>query len=364
MPRRKEPVGTLSLFDRDEPTRDPSATLPEAPAAASLRGSLLAPVPAPRAEDIALAARVPPHVHMGTSSWTFAGWADFVYRRHYPSQKEFVRSSLEEYVAHPLLRTVGIDRSYYGPLPREELASYAALLPEGYRVVMKVWDEIAALSYPDHARFGARAGQPNPRFLDVGAFAEHVALPVEETFRSHLAAYVIEIPPTPHAPDVARFEAQLDRFLVEAAPFGPFSVEVRDSRLMTDRYLEILSARGASHCFSFWTRMPSIAKQRERVARTLGGQGVLGPVVVARLMLPHGKSYEKQKAAFEPFDRVVVPQPAMRADVVALADACAEAGLPLYAVVNNKAEGSAPRTIEALAKLFEQRTREGRGVGP
>jgi UPF0755 protein len=221
MPRRKEPVGTLSLFDRDEPTRDPSATLPEAPAAASLRGSLLAPVPAPRAEDIALAARVPPHVHMGTSSWTFAGWADFVYRRHYPSQKEFVRSSLEEYVAHPLLRTVGIDRSYYGPLPREELASYAALLPEGYRVVMKVWDEIAALSYPDHARFGARAGQPNPRFLDVGAFAEHVALPVEETFRSHLAAYVIEIPPTPHAPDVARFEAQLDRFLVEGSAVRP-----------------------------------------------------------------------------------------------------------------------------------------------
>ena len=42
MPRRKEPVGTLSLFDRDEPTRDASATLPEAPAAASLRGSLLA----------------------------------------------------------------------------------------------------------------------------------------------------------------------------------------------------------------------------------------------------------------------------------------------------------------------------------
>ncbi len=353
MPRRKDTTtGTLSLFDDVEIER--SSALPNAPAAASVRGSL-GPVPTPRPEDVALASRVPPHVFMGTSSWTFPGWADFVFRRRYPTQKEFVRSSLEEYAAHPLLRTVGIDRSYYGPIPREELASYATLLPDGYRVVMKVWDEIAALSYPDHARFGARAGQPNPRFLDVATFAEHVALAVEETFRAHLAAYVIEIPPTPHAPDVARFEERLDAFLVEAAPFGPFSIEVRDSRLMTDRYLEILAARGASHCFSFWTRMPRISKQKQRIASALGGSGVLGPVVVARIMLPHGKSYEKQKAAFEPFDRVVVAQPEMRADVVALADACAAAGLPLYVIVNNKAEGSAPRTIQALAELLATR---------
>ncbi|MBX7191366.1 MAG: DUF72 domain-containing protein [Sandaracinaceae bacterium] len=350
--REKDAPETLSLFDRlDEGDR--ASGLPHAPAAASVRGSLGA-VPPPRPDDVALAARVPSHVFLGTSSWTFPGWADFVYRRHYPSQKAFVRSSLEEYVAHPLLRTVGIDRSFYGPLPREELASYAALLPDGYRVTMKVWDELASLSYPEHARFGARAGQPNPRFLDVAAFAEHVALPVEETFRAHLAAYVIEVPPTSHAPDVARFEERLDAFLVEAAPFGPFAIELRDTRLMTDRYLEILATRGASHCFSFWSRMPGLARQRERIVATLG-RSVLGPVVVARLMLPHGKGYDAQKAAFEPFDRIVTPQPVMRRDVVALADACGEAGLPLYVVVNNKAEGSAPRTVEALARLLAER---------
>lgn len=347
VPRKKTSASaTLSLFDRDlEP-----AALPDRAAAASVRGSLGA-VPAPRPEDVALASRVPAHVHLGCSSWTFPGWADFVYRRHYPTQKEFVRCSLEEYAAHPLLRTVGIDRSYYGPLPREELASYAALLPAGYRTVMKVWDELSSLSFPDHARFGARAGQPNPRFLDVATFAEHVALPVEQTFRAHLAAYVIEVAPTSRAPDVARFEERLDTFLAEASAFGPFAVELRDSRLMTDRYLEILATRGASHCFAYWARMIGVGKQLERV-RAVVGAPVLGPVVVARLMLPPGKSYEKQKAAFEPFDRVVVPQPGMRADVVTLSDACREAGLPLYVVVNNKAEGSAPRTVEALARLL------------
>jgi uncharacterized protein YecE (DUF72 family) len=350
--RRRPKAGqageTLSLFDREP------AALPSAPAAPSLRGSLrgsVGPVPPPRPEWLRLAAGVPAHVHLGTSSWTFPGWAGIVYQRHYPTQKDFVRSSLEEYVAHPLLTTVGIDRSYYGPIASAELASYAALLPEGYRTVMKVWDELTTLTFPEHERFGARRGQPSSRFLDVAAFAEHVALPVEESFRPHLAAYVLEIPPTPRAPDVARFEARLDAFLAEAGAFGPFAVELRDPRLFTARYVEILRARGASHCFNLWTRMPSIRKQMARVAE-LAGRGVLGPVVVARVMIPHGKGYEKQKAAFEPFDRIVVPQPEMRADVVTLADACGEAGLPLYVIVNNKAEGSAPLTIEALARLL------------
>ncbi len=338
---------TLSLFERDVPEAAPG---PTRPAAASLRGSL-GPVPAPRGEHVELAARVPSHVHLGTSSWTFAGWAGIVYQRHYPTQKDFIRSSLEEYAASPLLTTVGIDRSYYGPIPAEELASYAALLPEGYRTVMKVWDELTTLTFPDHERAGARRNQPNPRFLDVATFAEHVALPVEEAFRAHLAAYVLEIPPTPRAPDVARFEARLDAFLAEAGSFGPFAVELRDPRLLTPRYLEILASRGASHCFNFWTRMPAIARQMELVRETIGAP-VLGPVVVARLMLPHGKGYEKQKEAFEPFDRIVVPQPKMRQDVVALSEACAAAGLDLFVVVNNKAEGSAPLTIEALARLL------------
>jgi uncharacterized protein YecE (DUF72 family) len=339
------PDATLPLFDREV-----AAPMPTAPAAASLRRSL-GPVPPPKPEHARLAARVPAHVHLGTSSWTFPGWADFVYQRHYPTQKDFVASSLEEYARHPLLTTVGIDRSYYGPLGAAELASYAALLPEGYRTIMKVWDELTTLTFPEHARWGTRRGQPNPRFLDVAAFAEHVALPVEQAFRAHLAAYVLEIPPTPHAPDVARFEAGLDAFLAEAAPFGPFAVELRDPRLFTARYVEILVRRGASHCFNLWTRMPSIAKQGARLAE-LAGAAVLGPVVVARLMLPHGKGYEAQKEAFAPFDRIVTPQPAMRADVVALADACGEAGLPLYVIVNNKAEGSAPRTVEALARML------------
>jgi hypothetical protein len=55
---------------------------------------------------------------------------------------------------------------------------------------------------------------------------------------------------------------------------------------------------------------------------------------------------------FAPFDRIVSPQPEMRADVVRLARACERAGRTLFVLVNNKAEGSSPLTILALARAL------------
>ena len=81
--------------------------------------------------------------------------------------------------------------------------------------------------------------------------------------------------------------------------------------------------------------------------------GVLtAPFVVSRLMLPPGERYDERRAAMAPFDRVVDPQLAMRADVVALVRRAAEDGREVYVNVNNKAEGSAPLTVRALAGLL------------
>ena len=60
----------------------------------------------------ALQARLPPTLRMGTSSWSFPGWAGIVYPRSVPASV-LAREGLREYARRPLLRTVGIDRSYY-----------------------------------------------------------------------------------------------------------------------------------------------------------------------------------------------------------------------------------------------------------
>ncbi|MDQ3036978.1 MAG: DUF72 domain-containing protein, partial [Myxococcota bacterium] len=309
---------------------------------------VLGPVPAPDAALIALASRVPSHVRLGTSSWTFPGWAGHVYRREYPSERVFVQRSLEEYARFPLFRTVGIDRSFWAPIPEPDLASYAAQLPEGFRCVMKVWEEITTVSYPSHPRYGARAGQLNPHFLDVDAFRSLVADPVARAFADRLGAFVLEIPPPTKLPDRRAFERALSRFL-ERAPRGfHYAVELRDKRCFTRRHVELLRAHGASHVWSQWSRMPSIREQLD-VAGPLAGSPA-----IARLMLPPGASYEAQKEAFAPFDRLVTPDPAMRDDVSRLAREAAERGIELYVIVNNKVEGSSPWTVRALAERLAQ----------
>src|SRR5262245_22514049 len=82
-------------------------------------GAAPAAGPNDRAELASLAAKLPPRLRLGTSSWTFEGWQGLVYRRAY-TKASFQRDSLAEYVEHPLFRTVGIDSTYYTP-PRPDL---------------------------------------------------------------------------------------------------------------------------------------------------------------------------------------------------------------------------------------------------
>src|SRR5262245_693991 len=70
---------------------------------------IVAPLP-PRPEHVAHAERLPPGVRIGTSSWSFPGWSGIVYDGH-PSQARLARGGLRAYARHPLLRTVGLDRS-------------------------------------------------------------------------------------------------------------------------------------------------------------------------------------------------------------------------------------------------------------
>jgi len=65
-------------------------------------------------------------------------------------------------------------------------------------------------------------------------------------------------------------------------------------------------------------------------------------------MLPAGTTYQAAADRFEPFDRLQAPDPAVRSEVVAIL-ASSAAARPGFVVINNKAEGSAVRSVEALA---------------
>ncbi|MDD9938996.1 MAG: DUF72 domain-containing protein [Myxococcales bacterium] len=307
------------------------------------------PPPAPPPMDArerleALAASMPPHLRFGTSSWTFPGWAGIVYEQRYASQQKFTRQSLAEYARHPLFRTVGIDRSYYAPLTEEELTHYATQLPEDFPCVSKVWSELSTLVFPKHARYGPLAGKENPRFLDVEEVSEEVLNPFERAFGGHTGPFLVEVAPPGKHVDVAAFEAAVERFLSNVRSGPRFSFELRDRRLLTSRYLAILREHGAAHTINLWTRMPGIAEQ-------LAIDGVLtADFLVVRLMIPPGRTYEDERTRFDPFDRIVEPQPQVRTEVADLVRRTGELSRETFVLVNNKVEGSSPLTVHALAK--------------
>jgi len=125
-----------------------------------------------------------------------------------------------------------------------------------------------------------------------------------------------------------------------------WAFELRNAELFGARWLDMLRANGAAHVYTYWTAMPPI---RDQLAR-----GKIGSkIVVARLMLPPYQRYEAKKAEYAPFDRLVAPQQEMRDDVVSLLRAAEAADVDdAFVLVNNKAEGSSPLTVKAIAKML------------
>jgi len=303
-----------------------------------------------RAESAAIAARLPATVRFGTSSWSFPGWAGIVYSRR-ASASELAREGLVEYSRHPLLTTVGIDRGFYAPIPAEDLRRYAAQLPAGFPCCTKAPESVTGA-----LRSGPAGGRgPNPGFLDPRVFEEEMLAPFREAFLEHTGPFILQFPPARRAEhgsgtSPAEFAQRLDAFLGAVPRDFSYAVELREERLLTDEYRRVLSRHGTAHVYNAATAMPMPAAQAERVP-------VAGaPFAVVRLLLRPGTGYDERREEFLPFDRIVDPNPELRAQVVSLVRAALEQPeRPVYVLVNNKAEGCAPATIRALA---EQLARE------
>jgi len=69
----------------------------------------------------------------------------------------------------------------------------------------------------------------------------------------------------------------------------------------------------------------------------------------------HGAyGYEAAEKLYEPFDRMVDPDVETRAALARVVLGTANAGQNVYVTISNKAEGSAPLSVRALAKALQR----------
>jgi hypothetical protein len=83
--------------------------------------------------------------------------------------------------------------------------------------------------------------------------------------------------------------------------------------------------------------------------------GVPLRAVVVRWMLGGSQSFEEARDRYAPFDRLIDEDPASRDAIAELAVRAIAANLPVYVIANNKAEGSGPRSVFALAERISQK---------
>lgn len=296
-------------------------------------------------EDRDVAARLPPELRFGTSSWTFPGWAGFFWAGR-PSAKELGRTGLPAYASNPLFQAVSVDRGYYEPLEEPVVRALADGLPPTFRLVPKVWEELTTAVWPSHARYGDKAGTRAEAFLDPRRIAEEIALPWRRGAEGRLGPLLLQLTPMPRGavagPELVRRVEAVRGALPEGTSLA---VELRNAELFVPRLVDAFAAMGVALVYTWWTGMPDLAEQHG--LRDLAKDRA--DAVVVRLMLPPYTRYGERVADMSPFDRLHEVRDDLREHAARIALDAAARGKATYVLVNNKAEGSAPLTVRAVA---------------
>jgi uncharacterized protein YecE (DUF72 family) len=221
--------------------------------------------------------------------------------------------------------------------------------PQSLIVGLKAPEDITVARWPKHARYGTRAGQVNAAFLDAdlltGLFTRRL-----EPYAARVGPLILEFGTMAKGviPTVDDFLDRLDPFLA-ALPAGfRYAVEVRNPEYLTPGYFTLLRSYGVAHVLNAWTRMPELAEQVSMPG------AFTTDFAVVRALLRRGRAYEEAVSAFTPYEAVQDPNPPARAAMVEIADGARRLKKPAFLFVNNRLEGNAPSTIEAVVDtLFD-----------
>ncbi|MDB5896235.1 MAG: hypothetical protein JWQ88_3766 [Rhodoferax sp.] len=327
--------------------RQPRSARP-APAVRTVR---LAP---PDPAWLALAAALPRTLRLGTSSWTYPGWAGLVWDGEHPDTL-LSRQGLAAYGQHPMLRTVCLDRNFYRPLTASQYARYADQVPDDFRFVVKAPSLVTdALVRAENGR----GMQANTGFLQPELALQEFVQPALEGLGHKLGALVFQLSPLPAAllarlPEVlGRLAAMLAALppLQPAAPDGVFAVEVRDPAFITahaPQFADVLRGGGATFCLGLHPKMPPLEAQLPML-RALWPAPLVCRWNQNRLFGPHG--YEEAEKAYAPFDTLIDADPATRRALARVISGTVGRGLNAFVTASNHAEGCAPRTLRLLAE--------------
>jgi uncharacterized protein YecE (DUF72 family) len=289
------------------------------------------------------------NIYLGTSSWKYDGWLGQIYtpERYFTrgrfSQKKFETECLNEYAE--TFPVVCGDFSFYQFPSESYWQRLFAASPPSLQFAFKVPEEITVKEWPKHLRYGARGGLLNESFLNARLFEAAFLRPLER-YRQRVAVMIFEFGTLPkrHYENIEPFAADLRQFLSDLPPGWRYSVEIRNQEFFEPRYFDALRKHNVAHVFNSWTRMPDLPNQAAIP------QAYTADFLVARALLRPGRAYEQAVQKFQPYKEIQEVNPPARAGLRELIERARATRQTAFLFVNNRLEGNAPSTIQAVTE--------------
>lgn len=271
--------------------------------------------------------------------------ARYVFRNRF-AESRFERDCLAEY--GEVFKTVCVDAAYYKFPDHRYLEGMTQQVPKDFQFAFKVTDEITIKRFSDLPRHGVRAGKPNENFLNAELFTLAFLKPCE-AIRDQVGLLMFEFSKF-YPTDFERgrdFVEALDQFLGKLPKGWPYGVEIRNRNFLHPEYFEMLSKHGVAHIYNSWAEMPAVPEQM-----AMPGSLTNPELCGARFLLKPGRKYQEAVDAFSPYNEVKEIYPEARSAGATLVQEGikSEGKRRTFVFVNNRLEGNALRTIEAMVR--------------
>jgi uncharacterized protein YecE (DUF72 family) len=291
-------------------------------------------------------------IYLGTSSWKYEGWLGQVYtEERYKTRGRFSKKKFQETCLSEYAETFPIvcgDFSFYQFPSDQYWSRLFGSAPGSLLYAFKVPEDLTVSTWPTHARYGARGGRPNDNFLNPDLLKDAFLRPLWP-YREQVGALILEFGAFSKKTfaDAEAFAVALDKFLVALPRQFRYSVEIRNPGFLAPDYLDCLRAHNVAHVFSAWARMPELTRQ-------IAMPGAFtADFTVTRALLKHGRGYENAVKLFQPYTHIQEPNPSARDALRQLIRQARSSRQPAMIFVNNRLEGNAPATIEAVLESEE-----------
>jgi uncharacterized protein YecE (DUF72 family) len=288
------------------------------------------------------------NIFLGTSSWSFPGWS-MVFAKEY-REAQLAKAGLQAYAQHPLLNAVGLDRSFYAPLSVAQYSAYAADVGSNFRFLVKAPDLVTGAQRRDEK------GKPlewNIYHLDAKLAIDQYVAPALEGLKDKLGCLVFQFSPLPRAwlADKAKWIERLEKFL-QHLPTLPtsacYAVEIRDAALLTPRLMKALAATNTTYCLGLHDRLPHLDRQLAAWDLLKSLRPNTANPLMCRWTLRQGMTYQSARERFSPFTQIHFEDNQTMKTLAQRIRAQQAIGEVSLVIINNKAEGCAPISVQRL----------------